>query len=354
MTFSAPTSSPYSRHNRHASKGDDGATASAGSFASDRLAEEWSFGAPVRLRQSVSSVVNRFSPKDVPADVWKRVEPVVKDAVTKVGFSDPELARKCLSVVGQLALWVDRIGQPVDAQSLFTPEMIDRFIVEGCTHLSEGTQRNYRSELWGVGAAIVGHTLFPPRSVPLRSSDEWEPYTQAEITEFVSWSRNLPTVSMRRDSAALLALGLGTGMRPEEISRAIGTDVREEDGLVVVEVLGSGGKVSRVVPVHHRWASEVLAVARDSGERPFFRPDRDRIHRNSILGFIRRCSIDEEPKFKVQRLRITWVVNHLSAGTHLVALQQASGVRASQLVRYLKFATTPDEAQARLLLVGTS
>jgi hypothetical protein len=70
------------------------------------------------------------------------------------------------------------------------------------------------------------------------------------------------------------------------------------------------------------------------------------------LGFIRRCSTDGEPKFKVQRLRITWIVGHLSAGTHLAALEQASGVRASQLVRYLEFAAPPDMTQARLLLTG--
>ncbi len=86
-------------------------------------------------------------------------------------------------------------------------------------------------------------------------------------------------------------------------------------------------------------------MARESSERPFFQPNRNRIHRNLI---------DEEPKFRVHRLRITWIVGHLSAGTHLVALEQASGVRASQLVRYLKFATPPEAARARLLVAGTS
>jgi hypothetical protein len=331
-----------------------GSAADSVSFASDRIAQHWSFGAPVRSGESVSSVINRFSPKDVPNDLWQRVEPVVKDAVTKVGFTDTELARKSLSIVGQLALWADRIGHRVDTESLFTPELIDRFITEGCHHLSDGTRLNYRSLLWRVGAAVVGHTLFPPRSVPLPASPSWGPYSPAEITELVSWSRGLPTESMRRDSWALLTLGFGTGMRSEEISRAVGTDVREEDGIVLVDVLGAGGKVNRVVPVHHHWAGEVLEVARESGERPFFQPNRNGIHRNLFLSFIRRCSADGEPKFKVHRLRITWIVGHLSAGTHLVALEQASGVGVSQLVRYLKFATPPDAAQARLFLAGTS
>ena len=330
-----------------------GAIAASRSFASDRLAEHWSFGEPVRPAEAVTATINRFSPRDVPTEVWKRVEPVVKHTVTTVSFADPALARRACSVVGQLAFWADRIGLPVDAEALFTPELIDRFITEGCTHLTDGTRLNYRSQLWQIGEAVVGHTLFPPRSVPLPASPSWPPYSPVEVTDLVSWSRGLPTQSMRRESWALLSLGLGAGLRPEEIVRAVGTDIHEEDGLVLVDVLGTGGRIDRVVPAHRDWAAAVLELARESGDRPYFQPRHDRIHRNTILSFIRRCSVDEVPKFKVQRLRTTWIVGHLSAGTHLVALEQASGVRASQLVRYLQFATPPSQAGARQMLSGS-
>ena len=323
-------------------------------FASDRCAEHWSFGAPVRSGESVSGTIDRFSPRDVPADVWGRIEPAVKESVTKVGFVDAVLARKCLSIVGQLAVWADRIGHSVDAEALFSPELIDRFITEGCTHLSPGTRTNYRSQLWQVGAAVVGHTLFPPRSTSLRPSDLLPPYSPAEVTELVSWSKGLPTASMRRDSWALLTLGLGTGMRAEEITRAVGTDVSVEDGIALVQVLGTGGRVDRVVPIHHLWADHVLELAAESGSRPFFRTDRTRILRNDIVGFIRRCSIDETPKFTVQRLRVTWLVGHLGAGTHLYALERAAGVAVGQLVKYLSFAAPLDDADARRMMAGSS
>ena len=78
------------------------------------------------------------------------------------------------------------------------------------------------------------------------------------------------------------------------------------------------------------WAAEVLEVARESGERPFFQPDRTRIHPGPHLGLHPAVlSHDGTAKFKVQRLRITWIVGHLSAGTHLVALEQALGWRPS-------------------------
>ena len=158
---------------------------------------------------------------------------------------------------------------------------------------------------------------------------------------------------MRRDSWALLALGLGTGMRAEEIARAVGTDVSVEDGIAVIQVLGTGGRVDRLVPIHHMWADHVLELAAESGTRPYFRVDRTRILRNDIVGFIRRCSIDETPKFTVQRLRVTWLVGHLFAGTHLHALERASGVAVGQLVKYLSFASPLDEAEARRIMAGS-
>jgi hypothetical protein len=143
-------------------------------------------------------------------------------------------------------------------------------------------------------------------------------------------------------------------MRPEEITRAVGTDVSMQDGITLVQVLGTGGRIDRVVPVHHIWADHVLEVAAESGPRPYFRVDRTRILRNDVIGFIKRCSVNEMPKFSVQRLRVTWLVGHLGAGTHLHALEQASGVAVGQLVKYLSFAAPLDESEGRRIMAGKS
>ena len=179
-----------------------------------------------------------------------------------------------------------------------------------------------------------------------------QPYSPSEITDLVSWSQGLATESMRRDSLALLAIGLGTGMRSEEVSRMVGSDVREENGIVLVDVLGTGGRIDRVVPVRHPWGAEVLRVARESGPRPYFRSDRTRILRGDILGFVRRCEPDGPVKFSVQRLRVTWIVGHLSAGTHLVALEDAAGAAVVQLVKYLTFADALGASEGRQAMVG--
>jgi hypothetical protein len=97
------------------------------------------------------------------------------------------------------------------------------------------------------------------------------------------------------------------------------------------------------VPVLPEWADDVLALAQESGERPFFCPERERITSRDIIGFIERCSPDHKARFNVQQLRVTWIVHHLSINTHLLLLTAWAGVRPEQLVKYLAFATLPGE-----------
>jgi len=144
----------------------------------------------------------------------------------------------------------------------------------------------------------------------------------------------------RRNTRALLAIGLGAGLTSQEIQRLVGTDVTTGGGAVLVTVPGA---MARRVPVLPVWAETVQRLALESGEGPFFCPERTRITRRDVIGFIERCSGDDPAPFCVQRLRVTWIVHHLSANTHLLLLERWSGVGAGQLVKYLRFASLPGE-----------
>ena len=149
---------------------------------------------------------------------------------------------------------------------------------------------------------------------------------------------------MRRDrdigALHLLTIGLGAGLSSQEISRLAGTDVRKREGLVLVDVIG---RRSRTVPVLRIWAPRVLELAEESGSHAFLLPDRSRITRGDVTAFIGRCSDREEAAFNVQRLRITWMVSQLAAGTHLGSLVRASGVTPAQLTKYLSFVPPLDD-----------
>ncbi len=245
-----------------------------------------------------------------------------------------------LSVVAQIAAWADRIGLPLEAAVVLHPETIDRFVLEGAAHLKAGSRLNYRTQLWKVGRAILGSELFPPKPPPLQRSEVLAPYDDEEITALVSWARGLSTARRRRNARALLAIGFGAGLAPEEVQRLVGTDVVREGDQVVVQVIG---RRPRTVPVLAEWADEVMALAEESGERPFFCPERRRIARNEIIKFIDGCSDGDGARFTVLRLRVTWIVHHLSVATHLVVFEKMAGVSAKQLVKYLPYATVPSD-----------
>ncbi len=280
----------------------------SGSFAEERQSEAWDHGEPLRPDDSVKAAIARFSPKDVPDQVWERIGPVVTAAVAGEAPEKPNIARRHLTIATQLAVWADRIGVSLEHTVLFHPETIDRYIREGCAHLSIGSRMNYRSQLWKFGEAVIGPDHFPPHPLPLRRSPTNIPYSKAEVTGLVAWARGLRTDHMRRNAQALLAIGLGAGLSSQEVSRLAGSDVREEVGLVLVDVIGQR---ARTVPVLRVWAPRVLELAEESGTDAFFLPGRTRITRGNIDAFIGRCSDHEDAAFNVQRLRITWMVTHL-------------------------------------------
>jgi hypothetical protein len=254
-----------------------------------------------------------------------------------------------MNVVTQLALWVQSIGQPLTAEVVLHPDTVDRFATEACAHLAAGTQNNYRSQLRGVGAAVLGPDVYPPAPLQLPRADPVAPYSAAEVAGFRSWARGLPTERYRDNAAVILAFALGAGLSSQEINRLVGTDVTLDDDGVSVHVIGQR---ARDVLVLAAYEDEIAALAHRAGEGPVFMPGRTSIDRKQVPNFLARCPKGPMGRPNVDRLRNTWIVGHLSAGTHLAVLAEAAGVRADQVVRYQRYATAPAPEVARRQLRG--
>jgi hypothetical protein len=314
------------------------------SFFADRQATTWFAGEPVRPEDSVSEAIARFDPARVPAAQWAHIAPIVRASVEKAAPTTVYTTRTLLSVVTQLAIWADTLGQPIEPGGLFHPDVIDRFVTEGCVHLKPGTRLNYRRHLRDVGAAVLGPALYPPRPLPLYRPDPLAPYSAQEITAQLAWCRGLPTERFRDNAMGIIVLGLGAGLTSQEMSRLIGDDVVADDEGVVVHVVGHR---AREVPVIDRYADAVHDRAVEVGSRPFLFPERTRISRHQLPNFLERCPTGDAPQLNTLRLRNSWVVGHLSLGTHLHAIARAAGVAPGQIVKYLPYAEHPDLVEAR-------
>jgi len=194
-----------------------------------------------------------------------------------------------------------------------------------------------------VGETMLGPEVYPPAPLQLPKPDPLAPYSTSEVAAFWSWARGLPTERYRDNVGVILTLGFGSGLHSQEINRLVGTDISVDEDGVLVQVIGER---SRSVPILHEFEAEVAALAR-SGGAPVFLPERTTVGLKQVPNFIARCPKGSVHRPNVNRLRNTWVVRHLSAGTHLSVLAEAAGVRADQIVRYQKFATGPDPAEAR-------
>jgi integrase len=319
------------------------------SFDIDRRAELWVAGEPARQGESVSRAISQFSPLNVVPEVWKRIEHLVTTSVEQAEPTSVYSAKSLMTVVTQLVVWVDSLGLPLEPHVVFHPDNIDRFASEGCARLASGTQHNYRTQLRAVGAAVIGSEYFPPPPLPLKRSAPLEPYSLEDIAALRAWCRGLPTERYRRNIEVILAFGLGAGLPSQELIRLVGTDVRRDDDGVSVTVIGARG---REVPVLDDWAEEVAGLAQSAGEGPIFLPERAVITRRQIPNFIARCPKGDAPGLNVNRLRNTWIVTHLSAGTHLLALAEAAGVEPSQVVKLSHYASAPNAESARRMLRG--
>jgi site-specific recombinase XerC len=142
----------------------------------------------------------------------------------------------------------------------------------------------------------------------------------------------------------LLAFGFGAGLSSQEISRLVGSDVSSDADGVMITVIGNK---ARDVPVLKRFEDTIASLAAEAGSGPIFLPERKAIAKRQIPNFIARCPKGDGPRLNMNRLRSTWIVHHLSAGTQLGALAVAAGVDASQLVKYQRYARALDPVARR-------
>jgi len=246
-------------------------------------------------------------------------------------------------VVAQLAEWADRLGLPVEAGVLLHPDTIDRFAREACADLKVSTQLNYRTMARYVGAAVLGPPLYPPSPLPLWRSALAAPYSPADLSRLMAWCRGLPSARFRDNIAILLALGLGAGLTSDEVCQLRGDDiVRDRLGVVIRVSRGSG----RHVPVLRRFEDEVAAAGAGAGSEAVFLPHIP-VTKRKVPNFVSRCPKGDAPSLNMVRLRVTWLVHHLSAGTNIVVLTEASGRAVGQVAKYAIYATTPDADEAR-------
>ena len=173
--------------------------------------------------------------------------------------------------------------------------VVEAFVVAGLAGRAASTKGTYRSVLRSLGGAAR-----PARATPFSGSPAKAPYSSQERAELFAIAACQRQAWRRRSALALLALGIGAGLRAGELAAAVGDDVVHQPEGVAVRV-GPG----RVVPVGGPYAKAVAELAKQAGPGYLFCPGgADRAYKNFVNNFSRTLEADPAaPRLSCGRAR---------------------------------------------------
>jgi integrase len=202
--------------------------------------------------------------------------------------------------------------------------LVEAYTALGLPGRSAPTKGTYRSVLRKLGADR-------PRPAPgYVGSVAGRPYSSAERRELYSMASSQPKQWRRHSALAMIALGLGAGLRAGEISSLRGADVL--DGSVAV-----AGRVVVVRPPYAEPLAE-LATAVGSGGFVFHPEPAVRSYHNFVNDFLANLDRSRScPPLSVRRLRASYISELFADGVPLSEILELTGIKeVESLIRYTR------------------
>lgn len=231
-----------------------------------------------------------------------------------------------------------------DHQGLHVPiseEIIEAFAQQGLGDLAPWSKATYRSVL----RRLYG-TRGSANAARFRPSKARAPYSGEERVELHSIALSQPRAMWRDSAVALLALGIGAGLRPVELLAAKGDDISVKRAAVSIRVADG-----RIVPVSGTWARLLADLASRVEHGQLFWPTgADRSYKNFVNDFCYGIVADPAAvKMSSLRARSSYICDHLAAGTPLRRLMYLSGIdQVESLLRYVCYVPGAPKTKAQL------
>jgi len=271
----------------------------------------------------------------MPPTDWQLIGPFVTACVdassTSTRYGKPEL----YAAAAPLTRWAVRhAGLPLNPTAIFDRDVIDRFVSTSDQYRTKASKNTIRSRLLRISEALLTPEAIVGALRPLGSSDPSAPYSAVEQVALRSWATVQPTAEKRRSAGALLALGIGAGLSGKEIIECKATDlISDADGVVVLV----RGDRARRVPVTRAWEDGLRTQRSGDENSPLFREGQFCENPNLISDFVSRSR--GKIALQARRMRATWIVAHLDAGTPTIDLLLAAGVKTLEAFdRFIPFA----------------
>lgn len=254
---------------------------------------------------------------------WDLVGPFVDRAVAAAGRRGAYTDRELILAAAPLTLWAwQSLAVPLELEEIFDRDVVEQYVALGMPGRSRGTRATMRSRLLCICDALRVPPSAGQKQRPIPRADPAAPYSEEDLAGLYGWATQQPTRTRRASAVALLALGLGAGLATRDLLTVRGEDLVITGSGVRVQVWGER---ERVVALTDLWGRVLTESAGDyDPDRHVFCPDRARTHSALATNFIQttRTSLDVRPT----RMRATWIVGQLIAGTPALALLRSAGL----------------------------
>lgn len=266
-----------------------------------------------RVVTTVGGVLDAFVPAGVDPALWRRLRPVVTEAVAAAEHTSLHSAHLALRVTTRFCVWADHEGTDLDPEVLLTPARVERFIATQQRMLSSRSLAVYRSTLRRVARAATRTAPWEPDPKAYRGAIPVQPpYTPDEVAGYLAAVDVQATAHRRRVLAALLTLGLGAGLTAGEILACTASLVRRHPTGLTVIVLPD-----RTVPVRTAHADTLAELCRAYPEGALIgawtatsKDPLGKLRKNIELS-------GSLPALSVRRLRTTWMASVLAGDVRI-------------------------------------
>ena len=278
----------------------------------------------IGLTEEVVTKISIYTPH-LPAEDWDAIKGFVRQAVADAKPRRVDTAHNMLMCATRLSHWCHAVAcYELTYEVVFNIETIERF-VDQMRSDNPHTKGTYRSRLIAMANQLVGPQGSSYRHKQFPRSTAANAYSGEEQIDLRTIRNNQGTEYRRLNLGVFLALGAGAGISSGEMNRVRQSHIRKEGGGFVVDVLGTNRR-NRTVPVLAVWEDLLVPALNSSLPGTWvFLPRRVlEISPNAVNGFVSSCnSVTTQPT--IWRLRATWLVTHLNAGTPLPDLLEAAG-----------------------------
>lgn len=268
------------------------------------------------LSPEVAQAMAEYIPKLASATLWADHGELVLSRVRALSPQGVESTRRLLSAGAGLLAYADKNHIPLQADVLFSDEVIERYVAAGVKGRT-GTRATVRSRLRRLKNANA------PACTPSISYRRVQPpYTRDELAGLWRMVSNQPTSERTRRLQALYCLGLAAGCDSTDLRHVYGTSVRTTGDLVVVDI---GGRRPRTVPVLADVGETLIGLAEEAGQGLLIGGNPNNIQMvNALVGSA--TGGEDLPRLNVSRLRHSWMVALMSARIPLSHLASLAGI----------------------------